>query len=43
MPLAPHRPKRALIAYDRAGLAHYNVPTAVDLVDTLPRTTTGKC
>jgi fatty-acyl-CoA synthase len=31
-----------LIAYARAGLAHYKCPTSVDFVDALPRTVTGK-
>jgi acyl-CoA synthetase (AMP-forming)/AMP-acid ligase II len=31
-----------LIAYARAGLAHYKCPTSVDFVGALPRTTTGK-
>jgi fatty-acyl-CoA synthase len=31
-----------LIAFARAGLAHYKCPTSVDLVTALPRTATGK-
>lgn len=31
-----------LIAFCRARLAHYKCPTSVDLVDALPRNTTGK-
>ncbi len=31
-----------LIAFARAGLAHYKCPTSVDFVDALPRTVTGK-
>jgi acyl-CoA synthetase (AMP-forming)/AMP-acid ligase II len=32
----------ALIAFARAGLAHYKCPTIVELVPSLPRTATGK-
>ena len=31
-----------LIAYARAGLAHYKCPTSVEFVRALPRTVTGK-
>ena len=31
-----------LIAFARAGLAHYKCPTSVDLVGSIPRTATGK-
>jgi fatty-acyl-CoA synthase len=31
-----------LIAYARAGLAHYKCPRSVDFVSVLPRTVTGK-
>jgi acyl-CoA synthetase (AMP-forming)/AMP-acid ligase II len=31
-----------LIAYARAGLAHYKCPTSVEFVSSLPRTVTGK-
>ncbi len=31
-----------LIAYCRAGLAHFKCPTTIDFAETLPRTATGK-
>jgi fatty-acyl-CoA synthase len=37
-----HVSEAELIAYARAGLAHYKCPTSVDFVSALPRTVTGK-
>ena len=37
-----HVSEAELIAYTRAGLAHYKCPTSVDFVSALPRTVTGK-
>jgi fatty-acyl-CoA synthase len=39
---APPVTAEELIAFARAGLAHYKCPTSVDFVDALPRTVTGK-